>query len=268
MRQFRWAGFRLGGEQVGVDWGIDSPLSLKLKRLGAQADDLDILLRALKRRVRVSAQDDVIREADTAAQVRILLAGTACSYKRQKDGGRSILSFQHSGDFCDLHRYIVPDLDAAIGIRALTDCIVAVIDHRDMDGLLSRPTLASAFWRASMFEAAVYRERLSRTGRGTALERVAHLLCEQLARREAVGVHASRLPFSQIDLADATGLSVVHVNRTIQTLRGLKMLSKARQAIEVVDRKQLEEIAGFDGRYLNLPASASKFAVRIEETGD
>ena len=70
---------------------------------------------------------------------------------------------------------------------------------------------------------------------------------------------------SQLDVADATGLSVVHVNRTVQTLRGLKVLSKARQAIEVVDRKQLEEIAGFDGRYLNMPTNASKFAVQIEE---
>ena len=226
---------------MGIDWGVDSPLGLKLKRLGAQPDDLDFLLRALKRRVRVSAQGHVVREADTAAQVRILLAGTACSYKRQEDGGRSILSFQHPGDFCDLYRYVLPDHGPAIGIQALTDCTVAVIDYRDMDGLLSRPALASAFWRASMLEAAVYRERLSNTGRGTALERVAHLLCEQLTRREAVGLHASRLPFSQIDVADATGLSVVHVNRTIQSLRSLGVLSRASH-IEVIDRERLEQL--------------------------
>ena len=254
-----------GADNLGIDWGVDSPLGLKLKRLGAQPDDLDFLLQAAKRRVRVSAQ----RQRHSRSRYRRTgedsLAGTACSYKRQEDGGRSILSFQHPGDFCDLYRYVLPDHEPAIGIQALTDCTVAVIDYRDMDGLLARPALASAFWRASMLEAAVYRERLSNTGRGTALERVAHLLCEQLARREAVGIHAPRLPFSQIDVADAAGLSVVHVNRTIQTLRSLNVLSKASQAIEVVDRKQLEEIAGFDGRYLNMPRLVSKWAVQIEE---
>jgi CRP-like cAMP-binding protein len=133
----------------------------------------------VKRRVSFAAQDNVIREADAGGQVRILLSGTTCSYKREEDGGRSILSFQHAGDFCDLHRYVLPDLEPAMGVQALTDCTVGVIDYRDVDRLLSRPTLASAFWRASMLEAAAYRERFSSIGRGTALERVAHLLCEQ-----------------------------------------------------------------------------------------
>jgi CRP-like cAMP-binding protein len=249
-----------------ADCWSGSSLGLKLKGLGAQADDVDIFLRAVKRRVSVPAHDNVIGEADTAAQVRVLLAGTTCSYKRKEDGTRSILSFQHPGDFCDLHRYIVPDVNSVIGVQALTDCTVAVIGYRDLDKLLSRPTLASALWRASMLEALIYRERLSSMGGGTALERVAQLLCEQLARREAVGIHSPQLPFSQIDVADAAGLSIVHVNRTIQTLRGLNVLSKASRAIEVVDRKQLAKIAEFDGRYLSMPALALKWAVQIEDT--
>jgi CRP-like cAMP-binding protein len=142
----------------------------------------------------------------------------------------------------------------------------AIIDYRSMDEILSRPALASALWRASILEVAIYRERLARMGHGTALECVAHLLCEQLARREAVGIHAPRLPFSQIDIADAAGLSVVHVNRTIQTLRGLNVLSKASHAIEVVDKKQLARIARFDGFYLSMPKLVSKWAVQIEAT--
>ena len=224
-----------------------SPLQLKLRSLGAEADDVVILVQFIKRHVTVGAYDDVILES---GQVNALLTGTTCCYKMKEGGERSILSFQHPGDFCDLSRYVLPTLEPAITIRALTDCTLAVINCRDMDGLLSRPTLASALWRASMLEAAIYRERLSRTSRGTALERLAHLLCEQLARREAVGIHAPRLPLSQMDVADATALSVVHVNRTIQTLRSLNVLSKANHAIEVVDRKELERIAGFDGRYL------------------
>ena len=75
---------------MSVDWG--SPLGLKLKGLGAQADDLDILLQAVKRRVSVAACDNVIREADTVGQLRVLLAGTTCSYKGKEDGTRRILS--------------------------------------------------------------------------------------------------------------------------------------------------------------------------------
>src|SRR5512140_1767967 len=104
------------GAELGDDGGVDSSLCLKLQGLGAQASDLDILLRAVKRRVIVAAHDDVIREGSTAGQVRILLAGTACSYKRQENGGRSILSFLHPGDFCDLHRYVLPGLETAVGI--------------------------------------------------------------------------------------------------------------------------------------------------------
>ena len=124
--------------------------------------------------------------------------------------------------------------------------------------------LALAFWRATVLEAAIYRERLTRASRGTALERVAHLLCEQLARREAVGVSGARLPLSQIDVADGTGLSVVHVNRTIQTLRSLNVLSRTSQ-LEVIDRKQLAQVTKFDGRYLDMPQLLSNWAVRVEE---
>jgi CRP-like cAMP-binding protein len=247
-----------------VDWDPGSPLDLKLKNLGAQADDLDILLQAVRRRVVVAAHNNVIRKDDSATQVSLLLAGTTCSYKWREDGARSILSFQHPGDFCNLHRYVLQDLEPAIAIQALTDCTVAVIDYRDMDRLLSRPSLASVLWRASMLEVVIYRQWLTSASRGTALERVAHLLCEQLARRDAVGIHDPQLPISQIDVADATGLSTVHVNRTIQVLRSLNVLSAVTHAIEVVDSYQLAGIAGFDGRYLNMPKLVSKWAVQIE----
>jgi CRP-like cAMP-binding protein len=255
MRSEAWD-FGLWGRALRFDLSSSSSLGLKLKSLGAQADDLDILLQAVKRRVPVAANASVIREPNDVRQLTVLLTGTTCSYKRNEDGGRSILSFQHAGDFCDLYRFVLPALDREIGVQALTDCTVGGVDYRDMEELLSRPTLALALWRASMLEAAVYRERLTSTGRGTALERVAHLLCEQLARREAIGIHAQRLPFSQIDVADATGLSVVHVNRTIQTLRNLDVLSKCSRHIEVIDGKRLTQLAKFDGFYLKCPDPA------------
>jgi len=242
---------------------FDSPLALRLKSLGADLDDLDSLLQAVTRYVRVAAGADVVRPGEPVRRSTVLLAGVACYYVRSRDGGRSIFSFQHGGDFCDLYRYVLPERDATAGVQALTDVEVAVIDYREMDRLFARPKLALAFWRSTMLEAAIHRERLTIARRGSAQERVAHLLCEQLARREAVGIDSSRLPISQIDVADAAGLSVVHVNRTVQTLRHLNVLSEASH-LEVIDRKQLAQIANFDGRYLNMPQDLSKWTVRVD----
>jgi CRP-like cAMP-binding protein len=238
---------------------------LKLKSLGINGDGLDVIMQITKGRTRVAAGADVIRAGDTTKRSTLLFAGMACSYKRTEDGRRNILSFHHAGDFCDLHRYIVPERDSAAGIQALTDCSIGFIDYRDIDQLLARPELALAFWRATMLEAANYRERLTSARRGSALERVAYLLCEQLVRREAVGINSARLPISQIDIADATALSVVHVNRTIQSLRSRNALSKSTRLIEVIDRKRLMQVAKFDGRYLDIPRRLSKWAIQVEE---
>src|SRR5690348_9389028 len=117
-----------------------------------------------------------------------------------------------------------------------------------------------------MLDAGILRERLLNAQRGSALERVANLLCEQLARREAIGITSSVVPITQIDIADAAALSIVHVNRTVQTLRSLNVLSKTSRTIEVADRKQLARIARFDGRYLNMPQLVSKWAVQVGES--
>jgi CRP-like cAMP-binding protein len=243
--------------------GSVGPLALKLKSLGIDDGDLNALVQVTKHRARVAAGADVIRAGDTGKHAIVLFDGMACAYQRSENGGRSILAFQHAGDFCDLYRYVLPERDSAAGVQALTDCSIAVIDYRDMDRLLTRPKVALALWRATMLDAAIYRVRLANASRGTALERVAHLLCEQLASREAVGIDGGRLPISQIDVADATGLSTVHVNRTIQTLRSLNILSPA-SSIEVVARKQLAQVAKFDGRYLNMARLLSRWAVRVE----
>jgi CRP-like cAMP-binding protein len=225
---------------------------------------VEMILQAAKRRVHVAAGADVIRPGETPSHLTVLLAGMTCAYKRNEDGGRSIHVFHHAGDFGDLYRYVLPERDRATGVQALTDTVVGVIDHRDMDQLLTRPKLALAFWRATMLEAAIYRERLAIASRGSALERIAHLLCEQVARAEAVGIGCARLPISQIDVADAAGLSVVHVNRTIQCLRRRNILSKSA-SIEVIDKKQLAQVAKFDGHYLDMPRVLSTWVVRLEE---
>jgi len=107
---------------------------------------------------------------------------------------------------------------------------------------------------------------LLNVGRQPALQRVAHLLCEQLARREAVGINGATIPLTQMDLADAAGLSIVHVSRTFQELRRLNILSKQGRTINVVDRERLVILANFDGNYLNMPQLLAHWHVKMERT--
>jgi hypothetical protein len=115
-----------------------------------------------------------------------------------------------------------------------------------------------------MLEASILRKRLLNLGRQSALRRVAHLLCEQLARREAVGIISATIPLTQVDLADAVGLSIVHINRTVQELRRFGILSAMGTAIEVVNRAELVTLANFDSQYLSMPQVLSQWQVSME----
>ncbi len=159
------------------DTTTSAPLALKLKGLGANTGDLEMLLQAMGRHVQIPAGSDVIRAGETVKRSTVLLSGMTCSYTRNEKGDRHIHSFHHAGDFCDLLRYVVPGCDGVYGVQALTDSVVVVVDYRDMDRLLGRPSLALALWRATVLDAATYRERMTNMSRGSALERVAHLLC-------------------------------------------------------------------------------------------
>lgn len=241
-------------------------LASKFESLGMGKDELDAFVQFLKQQPPILAGADVIRAGYSAKKATLLLSGVVCSYKRLEDGTRQIYSFRYPGDFCDLYRYGLPERDEAVAVQAITECLVATIDYVDIDRLLVRHSgVGLALWRATVLETRILRERLSNARKGSALQRVAHLLCEQVARREAIGITCPIMPFTQIDAADATGLSIVHINRTIQTLRSLNVLSKTRQVIEVVDRKQLARIAEFDGHYLNLPKPLVRWAAQIEE---
>ncbi|HLG46865.1 MAG TPA: Crp/Fnr family transcriptional regulator [Reyranella sp.] len=230
-------------------------------------DELDVLVQFLRHQPSVPAGVDIINAAQSLGHSTLLLAGVACSYKRLEDGSRQIYSFQYPGDFCDLYRYVLPERDEAMAVQALSKCSVAIIEYADIERVLARhPRLGLALWRTTMLEASILRERLSNARRGSALQRVANLLCEQLARCQAIGMTSSIVPITQVDVADAAALSIVHVNRTIQTLRSLNVLSRTTHEIEVVDRKELAKIGGFDGRYLNMPQLVSGWAVQIEDT--
>src|SRR5262245_46175850 len=239
------------------------PVIRKLRNLGdAQSDaELEAVLKRIKVRARASRGEDIIGPGNASRHFTVLLDGVACSYERLKDGNRQIYAFRYPGDFCDLSRHVLPESNNEVAVAALTDCSIGTIEHEDLEQLIAQyPSLGLALWRATMLEASI----LLNIGRQPALQRVAHLLCEQLARREAVGINSATIPLTQVDLADAVGLSIVHINRTVQELRRLGILSAKGPAIEIANRAGLVALANFDGRYLNLPQVLSHWQIIIE----
>ena len=184
----------------------------------------------------------------------MILEGWAARYKTLPSGARQIVAFLIPGDFCDLHVAILGQMDH--GIVALTRCCVAYIPSRELDNLTSHETaLTKALLWSTLVDEGVLREWILNVGRRNAFERIAHILCEMHARMQMVGlVEADRLalPLTQDQLADATGLTPVHVNRTLQRLRNDKLIEVGSGILSVLDVDALRRAAGFNGQYLHI----------------
>jgi CRP-like cAMP-binding protein len=194
----------------------------------------------------------------------MLLDGLACTSIRHEDGSRQIHTFHHPGDFLGLRPLVFRRPEQHIEVEALASCSIGTIDYESVDQLMQRnPALALALWLAAMIEAGIVRVRLAAM-RQPALQRVAHLLCEQIARRDIIGIDSGVIPLNEIEVADAAGLSVAHAKRILRDFRNLGVLSKQRQTVEVVNKQRLQELADFDGRYLSVDESLSRWNVRLE----
>src|SRR5262249_33912982 len=142
-------------------------------------------------------------------------------------------------------------------VTALTACDVALIPHQHLLAAIEKhPRLALALWSDTLLTAAIHREWVANVGRRPAYARIAHLFCELWFRLKSVGLshnYTFDLPVTQTDLGDATGLSLVHVNRTIQRLRADGLISVSNGRVVLLDWQRLTEVAGFDPAYLSKP---------------
>lgn len=218
----------------------------KFKELGDE--ELSAFLPLVQVKERVERGGDIVGFNSTTKYSTILLGGVACRYRLIENGRRQILTFHYPGDFCDLNHYVRRPEDEAVA--ALGDCSIGIVPDEQLARVITQyPKLRTALWQEIVLEARIIRERLL-VGNRSAQSRIANLLCEQIARLDAIGTTTGVIPLTQIDLADAAALSVVHVNRTIQDLRELGVLSKSSRVIQVMDKDRLVELAQFDSRYL------------------
>jgi CRP-like cAMP-binding protein len=236
------------------------PLIRKLETVGglsdADKDTLDDLCRDVRE---FGARRNIIREGDRPDYVHLVISGWAARYKLVRDGQRQITAFLLPGDFCDLHITVLGHMDHSI--IALTPVRLACIPAKVMEQLpFERPALTRALWWSTLVDEAVLREWLVSAGRRNAHQALAHLLCELHTRLRRVGmVHDDRfeLPVTQEDLADALGMTPVHVNRMLKRLRKEQLIQIFDRKVTILDSEGLCAVAGFDPSYLHAEALRS-----------
>ncbi len=202
--------------------------------------------------------EDIIGEGERPRAVNILVSGWACRCKQLTNGRRQIISLILPGDTCE-HVVFVPD-EMDHSIIALSPSSTIEMPQNVLD-ILARehPHLALALKWEAFVGTAVQREWTVNLGQRTAVERMAHLFCELFVRLQMVGLAEGQgfaMPLTQGDLADALGLSTVHVNRTLQELRGRGLLNLRNRHLTILDFDVLSATANFNRAYLHLSSRA------------
>ena len=218
------------------------------------AEEKAALLRLPLRLKTLPADHDIVSEGDTPSECCLIVEGFACRYNVTVQGKRQILSFHISGDIPDLQSLHLKVMDHSLG--ALIPCKLAFIQHDDLRALMRNHFhLAGLFWRDTLIDAAVFRQWVVNVGRRQSPARMAHVLCELLVRLRAVELvedHAFDLPVTQVELADALGITPVHVNRVLQDLRKQGLIALQGKFLKVLDWDGLKTAGEFDPTYLHL----------------
>lgn len=207
---------------------------------------------------------DVLSPGTETQYVHILLSGWAARYSILADGVRRITALLLPGDTLDLHgAWHAP---VAQSVTALTDCTVSYIPASGFEQVVAaRPSLARALWRSSLIDESITRQWLASTGRTDARTAVARLICELHARLRAIGLaDRVRLPFPmrQKDLGDATGMTAVHVKRTMRVLREERLIDRVGSELFLRDVDQLRRLAAFSPDYLRMIEDPERYTNR------
>jgi CRP-like cAMP-binding protein len=237
------------------------PFAMMIGRLERRAplgaEDREALA-ALPYNVRsVPAGAHLVRDGDKPEYCSLLLSGFAHRYKITGDGARQIVSLHLPWEFVDIHNCLLHVADHSA--QTLTECDIAMIPHQALRELTAaRPMVARALWIETLVDASIYREWVVNVGRRDSRARIAHILCEFSLRLEAAGLaenHRYELPMTQEQLADAVGLTSVHVNRVLKQLGEEGLIRRERRSIVIDDWQRMRDAGDFSDRYLHSQVS-------------
>jgi CRP-like cAMP-binding protein len=222
------------------------------------AEERSALNALTSRLVRCPPRAEVIEAGGAPPRDVVVVCGYACRYKLRPSGERQILQILMPGDVC--HGDAERDVGATHAVGALTDLYVARPPREALARIAERfPAVARALALAALAERAMLLEWIAAAGR-PAESRLAHLLCELSVRMASLGLAAGRRavpPLSQVALAQALGLTPVHLNRLVQKLRREGLIESANRGLAIVDFERLRALGEFDAGYLRLSGGAA-----------
>ena len=202
----------------------------------------------------IQAKRDLMREGDAPRSFYVILEGWACHYRLLENGRRQIVDYAIPGDLCDLNLFILDRMDHSIG--AITRLKVAEVGREVFHRVVTNfPNITTALWWVELVSKSIHREWIINVGQRSAPERIAHLLCEMFLRLESVGLtdgFSCDFPLTQNDIAATTGLTSVHVNRTIQELRRRNLIVLDRHRLTIPDMLALQGAGLFNPDYLHI----------------
>lgn len=197
--------------------------------------------------------EHLIHEGDRPSHVFLILEGWAQRFKILPQGTRQTVAFLMPGDLCDAHVFILAKMDHSIAMMS-AGSVVAIPANAMMQLVEQHPRIARALWWATLVDEGILREWLVNIGGRDAYGRIAHLFCELYIRAGVVAPEGGAdlfMPLTQTDMAEALGLTPIHINRVAKVLKrdGLAYIEKGRMIMLDFDR--LKEAAGFDPTYLH-----------------
>ena len=236
----------------------DHPLRFLLRQLELHAslpeEDRRLVLELPYRLRRLDAGSYLVREGDVPTICTVLVSGYAYRQKVTGAGARQILAVCIPGDAVDLQNMFLGISDHSV--QLLTQARVADVPRDALQELvLARPAIGTAIIQLTLVESSILREWVVNVGRRDARARIAHILCEFAVRLESRGLttdHGFELPMTQEQLADATGLTSVHVNRVLKSLESEGLISRKRRQIHFSDWRALQDAGDFSRRYLHI----------------
>lgn len=240
-------------------WSID-PVLRRLAALAALSDTELALVRGLAdRRFRSAPGEDLLAGGDSGPRPRFVLAGWAALLRALPDGRCQIFRFVLPGDLLEapsrggrLPLWSVAAMTALETVDA-TRAVEAAAAGR-------APGIEQALTAMSARDEELLFDHMVRLGQQTAYERLAHFLLELQRRLQLVGLGDAQrfpLPLTQEMLADALGLSIVHINRTLQQLRRDGLIELRSGVAILLDPAALLTIAGHDAPRPLRPASSA-----------
>lgn len=203
---------------------------------------------------KVRPNEDFVGLGEDVDQACLIVDGFAGRFDQSANGARQITAIHVPGDMADMHSVVQTRTTSALQALSLTT--IMRIPHDAIRSAAARlPALAEAFWRDCMVDTAILSQWVVNVGRRDAKARIGHLICEIATRLKApMEEGVIRFPFAvtQHQLADATGLTAVHVNRILKALRDDGLAEVVRREVRISDWPRLVEAADFDRRYLQV----------------